>query len=78
MQVEPDGSVHGAVRLSARPGVAKLLPPLVTLKIRSADAAKPLLGTVMLAGAELVAWHAANETAVVKLGASLAFNFTAK
>ena len=77
--MQPDGSVRGSFRLSARQGVAKVTtPPLVTVKIRSADAAKPLLGTVVLAGVELVAWHAANETALIKLGPSLAFNFTAK
>ena len=79
MQVQPDGSVRGSVRLLARPGVAKSSPPLVTVKIRSADASKPLLGTVTLegTGTELVAWHAKNETAVIKLGSAMAFNFTA-
>lgn len=80
MQAHTDGSVRGSVRLAARQGVAKSSPPLVTVKIRSADAGKPLFGTVVLegAGAELVAWHANNETAVVKLGPAMAFNFTAK
>ena len=52
----------------------------VALKIRAAEASKPLLGTVTLnGGALLVAWHAANETAIVKLSAVAAgFNFTAK
>jgi hypothetical protein len=78
MQVQPDGSVRGFVRL-VRAGMAKSSPPLVTVKIRSADASKPLLGKVTLqgTGTELVAWHAKNETAVIKLGWSMAFNFTA-
>ena len=79
MQVQPDGSVRGSVRLSVWAGVAKSSPPLVTVKIRSADASRPLLGEVTLqgTGTELVAWHAKNETAVIKLGPALAFNFTA-
>ena len=83
MQANADGSVHGSVQLAARQGVAagSLLAPLVAVKIRAADASKPLLGTVTLdkaAGAQLVAWHAGNETALIKLGPSMAFNFTAK
>ena len=83
IQANHDGTVHGSVQLAARQGVAagSLPTPLVAVKIRAADASKPLLGTVTLqgaAGAQLVAWHAGNETAVIKLGPSLAFNFTAK
>jgi hypothetical protein len=53
---------------------------VVAVKIRSPDAAKPLLGTVTLQGqgAELVTWHKGNETAVIKLAAGTSsFNFTA-
>ena len=59
---------------------AKSSPPLVTLKIRSADASKPLVGAVAVhgGGAVLVTWHADNETAVIQLGPALALSFTAK
>ena len=79
MQVQPGGSVRGSVRLLVWAGAAKSSPPLVTVKIRSVDANKPLLGKVMLqdTSTELVAWHAKNETAVIKLGPAMAFNFTA-
>ena len=73
------GSVSGSVRL-ARPAAGPPLP-LVAVKIRSADGAKPLAGVTLEAGsggASLVAWHAANETAVIRLGGAQAFNFTAK
>jgi hypothetical protein len=80
MQALPDGRVQGSVQLVKPPG-AVFSPPLVTVKIRSADASKPLRGTVVVhgGGATLVAWHANNETALVKLGpTALGFNFTAK
>ena len=51
----------------------------VALKIRAAEASKPLHAVTLNGGALLVAWHAANETAIVKLSAVAAgFNFTAK
>ena len=80
MQAQLGGTVEGSVQLEARPGVAIKLPLLVTVKIRSADAGTPLLGKVTVhgEGAALVAWHANNESAVVRLGPSLGFNFTAK
>ena len=78
------GGVVGSVTLVLRAGVAKsALPlPLVAVKIRAADSKSPLRGSVVLEGdgVELVAWHAGNETAVVRLGpeaGGLSFNFTA-
>ena len=79
MQATHDG-VSGSVQLTARQGVS-LPAPLVAVKIRAPDTSKPLLGTVNLegdTGAKLLAWHPSNESAVIKLGPSLAFNFTAK
>ena len=78
-----DSLVRGSVRLIMRTGVATAASPvpLVTVKIRAADAASPLQGSVVLEGegATLVAWHPGNETAVIRLGGSTtAFNFTAK
>ena len=75
IQVDPDGSVRGSVRLLARHGNG-MTKPLIAVKIRAANASKPLRGMVVLTGAKLVAWHAANETAVVKLNGPT-FNFTA-
>ena len=55
-----------------------LAKPLVTLKLCSAKATTPLHGKVVFDSrdAQLVAWHAANETAVVKMGATNGFNFS--
>jgi hypothetical protein len=100
MQAQPGGTVQGSVQLEVRRqqqqqqeveeeegGVADVVSPplLVTVKIRSAEAGKPLLGTVTVQShdgeAALVAWHAHNETAVVSLRLgrpTLGFNFTAK
>ena len=92
LQARSDGSVLGSVELAPpAAGGAKVAVPMVAVKIRSADASKPLAGTVAVAegaggggGATLVAWHPGNETAVFKLGVQasasglLSFNFTAR
>eukprot|EP01052_Picozoa_sp_SAG31_P018204 SAG31_NODE_1280_length_9033_cov_11.049810_3_plen_537_part_00 len=81
MQPHNDGSVRGSVRLQ-QVGKANVAVPLIAIKIRSAEASKPIAGNVTFEGGdkgvELVAWHAQNETAVIRLGAALAFNFTAQ
>lgn len=80
MQVQSDGSVRGSVALAVRQGVAKADVPVVAIKIRAADKEKPLQGHVTIDGngAEMIAWHATNETAVVRFGLLATFNFTAR
>ena len=71
------GAVAGSVRLEPRPGGVAAVP-LVAVKLRAEARGRPLSGAVVLEGGRVVAWHAANETAVVELGAGLAFNFSAR
>ena len=79
VRARADGSVCGSVRLVPPPGAVEAAPPLVSIKVRAASSDKPLKGTMALqGGATLVAWHAGNETAVVRLSGGGAFNFTVK
>ena len=78
MQPSAGGGVQGSVSLVPW-AEAKLATPLITLKLRSAEAGKPLQGNVELhgVGSVLVAWHAGNETAVVRMSEhATSFTFT--
>jgi hypothetical protein len=73
-----DVGLSGSVSLQLREGAPV---PLVAIHLRAADGAKPLGGKLSItsdgAGTALVAWHAANETALIRLGkGETAFNFT--
>lgn len=80
MQVQSDGTVRGSVALALRQGVAKDEMPVVAIKIRAAEKEKPLQGQLQFDGngAEMIEWHATNETAVVRFGLLAKFNFTAR
>ena len=80
--VDTTGGLSGTVSLQLRAGAPV---PLVAIHLRAADGAQPLSGKVSITGGgaagttgtAVVAWHAGNETAVIRLGrGETAFDFT--
>ena len=77
LQALSNGSVRGSIAVVLNEGAEV---PMVAVKIRAPDKAKPLRGHLVFdddGDSTVTAWHAANETALIRFGQKTTFNFTA-
>lgn len=74
-QKQPKGGLSGSIVLQARDGAPQ---PVIAVRL-STGVTGSLFACVHVAGsgATLIAWHRANETAVIRLGAAGLANFSA-